>query len=81
MYYLLSTKILQGADTAMGTVLQKGCSSICGWNPRLIYLQRVSKKLFLKLNFLKYMFKDFDHNYYNNSLKYSGKAEIKWCSA
>ena len=30
MYYVLSAKILQGADTATGTVLQKRCSRICG---------------------------------------------------
>ena len=67
MYYVLSTKVLKGSDTASGTVLQKRCSRICGLNPRLIYLQRVSKNLILKLNFLKYIFKDFDYNYYNNN--------------
>ena len=30
MYYVLSTKILQGSDTASATVLQKSCSRICG---------------------------------------------------
>ena len=28
---------------------------MCGLNPRLIYLQRVSKNSFLKLNYLKYI--------------------------
>ena len=46
MYYVLSTKILQGSDRARGTVLQKTCSRICGLNPRLIYLQRVFKNLY-----------------------------------
>ena len=46
MYYVLSTKILQGSDTASGTDFQKRCSKICGLNPRLIYLQRVFKKLY-----------------------------------
>ena len=52
-------KMLQGSDTASGTVLQKRCSRICGLNPGLIYLQKVSKKLFLKLNFLKGIFQGF----------------------
>ena len=30
MYYVLFTKILQGGDTASGTVLHKRCSRICG---------------------------------------------------
>ena len=76
MYYILSIKVLQGSDTACGTVLQKKCSRIYGWNSRLICVQRVSKNSFLKLNFLKYIFKDFDHNYYNNSLKYSGNRTL-----
>ena len=59
MHYVLSTKTLQGSDTASGTVLQKKCFRICGLNPRLIYLQRVSKSAFLKLNFLKYIFQGF----------------------
>ena len=46
MYYVLFTKILQGSDTTSGTVFQKRCSRICGLNPRLIYLQRVSKILY-----------------------------------
>ena len=46
-------KILQGSNTAGGTVLQKRCSRICGLNPGLIYLQKVSKNSFLKLDFLK----------------------------
>ena len=29
-YYVLFTKILQGGDTARGTVLLKSCSRICG---------------------------------------------------
>ena len=32
--HVLSTKILQGADTVSGTVLQKKRSRICGQNPR-----------------------------------------------
>ena len=59
MYYALSTKILQGSDTASGTVLQNRCSRICGLNPILIYLQRVSENSFLKLNFLKDIFQGF----------------------
>ena len=35
--YEVSTSILQGLDTASGTVLQK-CYRICGLNPELIYL-------------------------------------------
>ena len=52
-------KILQGLDTASGTVLQKRCSRIWGLNPGLIYLQKVSKNSFLKLNFLKDIFQRF----------------------
>ena len=39
MYYLLRY-------TASGAVLQKKCSRICGLNPRLTYLHRVSKHLY-----------------------------------
>ena len=46
MYYVLFTKILQVSDTTSGTVFQKRCPRICGLNPRLIYLQRVSKNLY-----------------------------------
>ena len=42
MYYILSTKILEEADTTSGTV-QKRDSRICGQNPRFIYLQFLSK--------------------------------------
>ena len=59
MFYILSFKRLQGSDIASGTVLQKRCSKICGLNRRLIYLQRVSKKSFLKLNFLNDIFQGF----------------------
>ena len=52
-------KILQGSDTASRTVRQKTCSRICGLNPGLIYLQKVSKNSFLKLNFLKDIFQGF----------------------
>ena len=52
-------KIQQGPDTASGTVLQKRCSKICGLNPGLMYLQKVSKNPFLKLNFLKDLFQGF----------------------
>ena len=52
-------KILQGSDTASRTVRQKTYSGICGLNPGLIYLQKVSKNLFLKLNFLKDIFQGF----------------------
>ena len=52
-------KIRQGPDTASGTVLQKRYSKICGLNPGLIYLQKVSKNSFLKLNFLKDIFEGF----------------------
>ena len=46
-------KILQGPNTAGGTVLQRRRSRIFGLNPGLIYLQKVSKNAFLKLDFLK----------------------------
>ena len=52
-------KILQGSDTASRIVRQKTYSRICGLNPGLIYLQKVSKNLFLKLNFLKDIFQGF----------------------
>ena len=52
-------KILQESDTASGTVLQIRCSRICGLNPWLIYLQKVSKNLSLKLNFSKDIFQGF----------------------
>ena len=41
------------------TILQKRCSRICGLNPGLIYLQKVPKNSFLKLNFLKDIFQVF----------------------
>ena len=59
MYDVLSTEILQGSDTASGTVLHKRCSRICGLNPGLIYLQKVLKNSFLNLNFLKDIFQGF----------------------
>ena len=46
MYYILSSKILQGSDTATGTVFQKRRSRICGLNPRLIYLYAGNRTLF-----------------------------------
>ena len=52
-------KVLEGSYTASGTTLQKRCSRICGLNPGLIYLQKVSKNSFLKLNFLKDIFQGF----------------------
>ena len=42
-------KIQQGSDIASRTFLQKWCYKICGLNPRLTYLQKVSKNSFLKL--------------------------------
>ena len=59
MYDILSTEILQGSDTASGTVLHKRCSRIYGLNPGLIYLQKVLKNSFLNLNFLKDIFQGF----------------------
>ena len=38
---------------------QKRCSTICGLNPVLIYLWKVLKNSFLKLNFLKDIFQGF----------------------
>ena len=52
-------KILEGWDTAGGTVLQERCSRTCGLHSGLIYLQKVSKNFFLKLNFLKDIFQWF----------------------
>ena len=59
MHDVLSTKVLQGSGTASGTVLQKRCSRIYGLNPGLIYLQKVFKNSFLKLNLLKDIFQGF----------------------
>ena len=59
LYDVLSIKILQRSDTANGAVLQKRCSGICGLNPGLTYLQKVSKNPFLKLKFLKDIFQGF----------------------
>ena len=56
MYDVLSTKSLQGSDMTSGTVLQKRCSRMCGLNPGLTCLQKVSKNVFLKPNFLKDIF-------------------------
>ena len=56
MYDVLSTKSLQGSDMTSGTVLQKRCSRMCGLNPGLTCLQKVSKNAFLKPNFLKDIF-------------------------
>ena len=36
-------KTLKGSDTASGTLHQKRCSRICGLNPGLIHLPKVSK--------------------------------------
>ena len=57
IYYLL--RYYKEPDTASGTVLQKSCSKICRLNRRSMYLQRVSKNSFLKLNFLKDIFQGF----------------------
>ena len=43
MYDLLSTKIVQGSDTASGTVVQKRCSETCGLNLGLIYIYKSLK--------------------------------------
>ena len=59
MYDVLSTKILQGSDMASVTVLQNNCSRIYGLNAGLIYLKKISKNSFLKLNFLKDIFQGF----------------------
>ena len=58
MYYVLRYYIK--LDTTSGAVLQKRCSRIS---------KRVSKNLFLKLNFFTDIFQGFCHSYYNNSLK------------
>ena len=52
MFYVLSTKILQGAEIASETVLWLGDS-------RLIYLQRVFENSFLKLNTFTDIFQGF----------------------
>ena len=41
------------------------------------YTYRVSKNRFLKLNFFTGIFKGFDHNYYDNSLKYAAKRNLR----
>ena len=69
-------KILQGSDTVSGAVLQKRYSRFCGWNPGLIYLRKVSKNQFLKLNFLKDISQGFQLQHYNNSLKYMPKITL-----
>ena len=58
MYYVLSTKILQGSDTGRGTVIQKRYSRICGLNPGLIYLQLTKSfyKFISKTELLKIYF-------------------------
>ena len=43
MYDVLSTKILQGSDTASRAVLQKRCSKISDLNLGLIYKRKVEK--------------------------------------
>ena len=45
MYYVLLTQILQGGDTARGTVLHKKCSSVVKILDKYIY------KEFLKIPF------------------------------
>ena len=70
MCYILSTKILQGADTAIGTVLQKVVLEFV-----VKILDKYTKKEFLKTAFQDWtsspiFFKGFDYSYYNNSLKY-----------
>ena len=56
MYDLLSTKILQGSDTAIGTVVQKRCSKTCGLNLGLIYIYKKSLKIISKTKLLKRFF-------------------------
>ena len=52
MYYVLPTKTIQGSSAVVGLFFKKGVLEFV-LNPTLIYLQRVSKNLFLKLNYLK----------------------------
>ena len=66
MYYVLSTKILQGSDTASGTVLQKRCSRIFGLNPRLIYLCNIL--ILIYLEFLKIYMQVTEHFFHNSCL-------------
>ena len=71
MYYVLSTKILQGSDTASGTVLQKRCSRIFGLNPRLIYLYNIL--ILIYLEFLKIYMQVTEHFFHNSCL-----SKHKW---
>ena len=57
----------------MGLLFKKGALEFV---VKILDLQRVSKNSFLKLNFLQVVFKDFDHNYYNNSLKCAANRTI-----
>ena len=57
MYCLL--RYYKDQTQLLGLFFKKGCSGICGLNPGLTYLQKVSKNPFLKLKFLKDIFQGF----------------------
>ena len=71
MYYLL--RYYKEETQLVGLLFKKG---VLEFVVKILDLQRVSKNSFLKLNFLQIVFKDFDHNYYNNSLKYAANRTI-----
>ena len=71
MYYVLSSKIVQGLDTASGTVLQKRSSRISGLNNILnkwyTYTYNLNNILILKyLEFLKIYMQVTEHFFHNS---------------
>ena len=59
----------------MGLFLKKAVLEFAV-NIQQTYNYRVSKHSFRKLNFFIEFFKEFDHNYYNNSLKYAANRTL-----
>ena len=78
MYYVLFTTTLQRADTASGTVFQKK-KNVQEFVVKTLAIY--SCKEFLKIPFENWnsaqiFFTDFDHSYYNNSLKYAANRTL-----
>ena len=76
MYYVLFTKIEQGANTASETFFKKDVLNFL-----VKILEKYTHKEFLKIPFYTWtssqtFFKHFDHNYYNNNLKYAANSTL-----
>ena len=72
MYYVLFTKVLQGADTASGNCSsEKDVQEFVVKTIDIYTYKEFLKFFFQNWTFSQIFFKDFDHNYYINSLKYA----------